>query len=170
MKAEGCSLPKTNVNVSDSRSRKSVFIRYWLPVLLWMALIFTLSTSVGSTRHTSRILGPILRWFNPDISDAAIQGVQTVVRKAGHMTEYALLALLLWRALHRAGPGEVRPWNWRQAGLAVVMAVLFAASDEWHQSWVAEREGRASDVLIDASGALLGLCGVWTFGRRSGRW
>jgi VanZ family protein len=134
-----------------------------------MSVILTFSTGVGSTRHTSRILGPILRWFNPGISDAAIQRVQTVIRKGSHMAEYALLALLLWRALRKPVRGEVRPWNWREADWLAI-AVLFAVSDEWHQSSVAERQGRLSDVLIDASGALLGLGGVWTFGRGSGRW
>jgi VanZ family protein len=151
-------------------SRTLLFVQYWLPVLLWMAVIFSLSTGAGSTRHTSRILGAVLRWFHPTISDGAIQRVQTVVRKGSHLAEYALLALLLWRALRKPDRGDVRPWSWREAALACALAVSFAASDEWHQSWVAERQGQVTDVLIDASGAMLGLGAIWTFGRRSGRW
>ena len=135
-----------------------------------MAVIFSLSTEAGSTRHTSRVLGAVLRWFNPNISDAAIQRVQTVVRKGSHMTEYAILALLLWRAVRKPARGDKGSWSWREGALALAIAVLFAVSDEWHQSRVAERQGRLSDVLIDASGAVLGLGAVWTFGRRSGRW
>lgn len=75
-----------------------------------MALIFAGSTGSLSESYTSRIIGPILRWFGPDISDVAIQRVQFVVRKAGHLTEYAALALLVLHALARtkALPGGSR--------------------------------------------------------------
>lgn len=130
-----------------------------------MAVIFSLSTEVGSTRHTSRVLGAVLRWFNPDMSDAAIQRVQTVVRKGAHLSEYAILALLLWRAVRQLARGAPGLWSRRDAALAFAIALLFAVSDEWHQSRVAERQARASDVLVDGLGAALGLGAVWTFVR-----
>jgi len=83
--------------VSEARQ----IVRAWLAVALWMALIFAGSTGSLSESYTSRIIGPILRWFGPDISDAAIQRVQFVVRKTAHFTEYAVLALLVRRALAR---------------------------------------------------------------------
>ena len=57
------------------------------------------STDLMSAEHTSRILTPLLRWWNPDISPAAIAQVHFFVRKAAHLTEYAILAGLLCRAL-----------------------------------------------------------------------
>jgi VanZ family protein len=66
-----------------------------------MAVIFGGSTDLLAECRTSRIIGPIMRWFDPHISDAAIGRVQFVVRKAAHVTEYAVLALLVWRALIR---------------------------------------------------------------------
>src|SRR4029077_17417126 len=75
------------------------FVRYWMPAIVWMALIFLGSTDMLSAEHTSRFLVPLLRWLDPQISWAALNAIQTIIRKLGHLTEYAILATLLWRAL-----------------------------------------------------------------------
>jgi len=74
------------------------FLRYWLPVILWMILIFSASTDSMSSGQTSRIIGPLLRWLKPDISEAAVGRIVLTARKSAHLTEYAILALLFWRA------------------------------------------------------------------------
>jgi VanZ family protein len=126
-----------------------------------MAIIFSMSTDAGSSRRTSRIIGPLLRWFNPAVSDETIERVQTVVRKGGHLTEYAILAALLWRGLRQSAAMNVapalRPWRRREAILAVIFAALFAATDEWHQSTVPSRQGQVSDVILDSAGATAGV-------------
>jgi len=66
-----------------------------------MAAIFTASTDLGSTQHTSRIIGPFLRFFWPAVPDQVVNDVQTVARKIGHMSGYAGLAILVWRARQR---------------------------------------------------------------------
>lgn len=142
-----------------------LFLKYWLPVLIWMLMIFSASTDAMSTRRTSRIIGPLLRWLKPDISEAAIYRVQYVARKGAHMTEYAVLALLLWRARRKPARQDLRPWRWAQAGFAFGLAALYAASDEFHQSWVPSREGRVADVFLDVAGAGLGLLAFWAIGR-----
>jgi VanZ family protein len=101
----------------------------WLPVIAWAGLIFAFSAQ------------PNLR-FVPD------QTLDFLVRKAGHMGEYGILALLLWRAL--ATTAWRRPWAW-----ALLFAVLYAATDEFHQGFVAGRHESALDVAIDATGALI---------------
>lgn len=149
------------------------FLKYWLPVLLWMGVIFTFSTDAGSSRRTSRIIGPILRWMIPDISEASIERVQLVVRKGSHLTEYAILGGLAWRALRQPRKEDQhnkRPWNRKHALAAVAIATLFALSDEWHQSTVPTRQGQFSDVLIDAAGASAGLMAIWMAGRFLNRW
>jgi len=149
------------------------FLKYWLPVLLWMGVIFTFSTDAGSSRRTSRIIGPILRWMIPDISEASIERVQLVVRKGSHLTEYAILGGLAWRALRQPRKEDQhnkRPWNRKHALTAVAIATLFALSDEWHQSTVPTRQGQFSDVLIDAAGASAGLVAIWMAGRFLNRW
>ena len=159
--------------VSTTPSPSSViagFLRYWLPVLLWCALIFGFSTDAGSTRHTSRILRPILRWLNPDISDEAIRRVQLGVRKTAHVGEYAVLALLVWRAKRKPARDDRRPWNWREAGLAFAFAAAFALTDEFHQALVPSREARVMDLFFDSLGAALGLLALHAYGRWRNRW
>jgi VanZ family protein len=142
---------------------------YWLPVALWMALIFGMSTGLGASHRTSRIIGPILRWFNPQVSDETIRGIQLGIRKTAHVTEYAILALLCLRALRQTRSGERRPWNTRTAIIALTITVLYAATDEWHQSFVPGREGAVRDVLIDAAGGSAGLLLNWWLMRRRQR-
>ncbi len=143
------------------------FLRYWLPLLIWMAVIFSASADAQSTQRTSRFLEPFLRWAWPEISAEGIEAVRWVVRKSAHVLEYAILAWLWWRALRRPVRGDARPWSWRVAGTALLAAVLYAATDEWHQSFVPNRSGAGLDVLIDTVGGVVGLTVVWWFqGRR----
>jgi VanZ family protein len=135
-----------------------------------MALMFGFSTEAGSTRQTSRIIGPLLRWLIPGIADATVYHVQSVVRKTAHVAEYSVLALLLWRARRQPIRGHSRPWRWSEAAFALSIAALFAASDEVHQSFVPTREGRVSDVVYDTAGAALGLFFLHAIGRRRGHW
>ena len=67
-----------------------------------------------------------------------------VLRKLAHMVEYGLLWWLWWRAL-----GYERP------GLAALIAIAYAASDELHQSFVEGRVGSPVDVAIDALGVAI---------------
>ncbi len=135
-----------------------------------MGLIFGASTGAGSSEHTSRIIRPVLRWLIPGIADATVRRVQFVVRKGGHLSEYAALAWLLWRVRRQPVKNDPRPWRWSEAVFALLMAVLFAATDEAHQSMVPSREGRISDVFIDAAGAALGLLVLHAQGRWRGKW
>lgn len=141
------------------------FLRFWLPALIWMAVIFSGSTNAGSTHHTSRIIGPILRWINPNVSDQTIENTQFVIRKIGHLTEYAILALLFWYALYKPRQQDVRPWSRRIAGKALMLAAIYSGSDEIHQAFVPTRQAQFSDVLIDLCGASLGILALWAFGR-----
>jgi len=151
-----------------SKLRYSVF--YWLPVLLWMVVIFGASSDRHSFSHSSRLIGPIVRWLIPHISDHALYRVIFGIRKIAHLMEYAILALLIWRALRQPVSNNTRPWQWRRATFALLLVVLYAASDEFHQAFVPSREASVIDVLIDTSGAAVGLGVLWMAGRRCGRW
>jgi len=147
------------------------FLKCWLPVFLWMGLIFILSTDLGSSAHTSRILGPLLRWLIPNVTREQIEMVQFLVRKGGHVAEYAGLAMLLVRAL-RPALRATQAWSWPAAGLTLAAATAYAATDEWHQSFVATRTASAGDVLLDAIGVSIGLVLVFgwqKFARRADR-
>lgn len=123
-----------------------------------------------SSPRTSRIIAPLLYWLKPDLSEDTVSRVVTVVRKAGHMTEYAILACLLWRALRKPRKGDHRPWHWREAGIVLLIAGAYAVSDEFHQAFVPSRQASQGDVLLDVGGALLGLLALWQAGRWCKRW
>ena len=140
------------------------FLKHWLPVLIWLGVIFLGSTDMLSAEHTSRFLVPFLRWINPQISFATLNAIQLGIRKLGHLTEYAILAMLLWRAL-RSGTR----WQVKMSILFLVAALasaIFAASDEFHQSFVPSRTASPNDVMIDICGALIGLLGCLMFAAR----
>jgi len=105
------------------------------PAIAWAGLIFAFSAQ------------PNLR-FVPD------EGLDFVVRKAGHMAVFGILALLLWRAV-AATTAWRRPSAW-----ALALTVLYAATDELHQGFVAGRHPSALDVGIDATGALIAVVAV----------
>jgi VanZ family protein len=115
----------------------------WIPVLIWGAVIFTLSTSAFSAANTSRIIDPILRWLIPGISAASVDVCHMLVRKAAHFTEYGILFWLLAR-----GPMANRPY------LALMLCVVYALTDEGHQVFVPGRTASLYDVALDSTGAL----------------
>ena len=127
-------------------------IKRWLPVLLWMGVMFFGSTDLMSAEHTSRFITPFLLWLKSDLSPAAIAQVHFFVRKAAHLTEYAILASLLWRAFR-----NLADKSWQRAALTFSCATLFAFTDEFHQSFVPSRTSSLGDVAIDCTGALIGI-------------
>jgi VanZ family protein len=111
----------------------------WLAVAGWMALIFFFSSQ-------------------PQLPSPPDPWADLIFKKGAHFTVYAVLAVLFRRAL-REGRGI---W-----ALSWVLAVLYAASDEWHQSFVPGRHPQLTDVLIDACGAVTGLLILWWRQRRA---
>src|SRR4051794_25430069 len=103
---------------------RSAALTVWLPIVAWAALIFALSSipSLGTGLGT---------W-------------DLILRKCAHMTEYAVLAFLLARAVEREAP-------------ALALGILYAASDELHQAFVRGRHASPIDVAIDTVGLLIGL-------------
>jgi VanZ family protein len=146
------------------------YLKYWLPVMVWAAVIFSASTDALSSPRTSRIIGPILLWLNPDISPETIERVQWVARKTAHVLEYAILGVLLWIALRKPRWKELRSWQWRPAAWSLAWSFLYALSDEGHQLFVASREASVRDVFLDTAGAALGLCFLWMWGRWRRAW
>ncbi len=148
-------------------SKFKSFLKYWLPVVLWAALIFSASGDKKSVQHSSRIIEPFVRWLIPDISDEAVHTTVLVVRKCAHVTEFAIFTMLLMRAARETvwKQSESVGWSWKAALFAIVGSVLFAISDEIHQSFVPGRQGAAMDVVIDAAGAVSGLICVRLVGQ-----
>jgi VanZ family protein len=145
-------------------SARSNFV-YWLPVVLWASTIFGASSDSGSFRHSSRIIGPLVHWLFPNLSEEQIHAIVFIVRKIAHLTEFAIFALLVWNALQRPRWKDSRPWSWRSAVESLWFAVLYATTDEFHQTFVPSREGCLRDVFIDSCGAVTGMLLLWAVGR-----
>lgn len=125
-----------------------------MPAIAWMLLIFAGSSDILSAEHTSRFIVPFLLWLNPSMSYQTIAAIHMVIRKMGHVTEYAILAALLWRALR----GTFSALSRRIIALCTFgVAAAFAASDEFHQSFVPSRTATAHDVFIDCVGVLIAI-------------
>ncbi len=104
----------------------------WIPAFVMMGLIFLLSSLPASRL--------------PDFG-----AIDFLIKKGGHATGYALLGLAYFFALPpRLSPGY-------RAAMALIMALLFALSDEYHQSFVEGRTSSLRDVLIDGGGATIAL-------------
>jgi VanZ family protein len=123
-----------------------------MPAIAWMLLMFAGSSDVLSAEHTSRFIVPFLLWLRPTISPEAIATIHLVLRKLGHVTEYAILAALLWRALR----GTFAALSRRTISICTFgVAAAFAASDEFHQTFVPSRTATIHDVFIDFAGIAL---------------
>jgi len=125
------------------------------PLILWLAFIFFASTGEFSAENTSRIIRPLLLWLFPGISEERLALAHFLIRKAAHFTEYAILALLSARAFSISSK-EVLRRHWFFISLAIV--ILYALTDEYHQSFVPSRTSSIYDSLIDMSGGLTMLC------------
>ena len=130
--------------------------RIWryAPLVVWMAFIFLFSTGGLSASNTSLIIRPLLLWLFPDISEERLALAHFMVRKAAHFTEYAILALLAARAFTGSSQKTLRR-RWFLAALLLV--VVYALSDEYHQTFVPARTGSIYDSFIDMSGGLTAL-------------
>jgi VanZ family protein len=129
-------------------------LKNWLPVFIWLGVIFLGSSDLMSAEHTSRFIVPFLRWLKPDISPETLASIHFIVRKCAHLGEYAVLALLLLRAAILTNLKRSLAILY----VSVWVACLFVATtDEFHQTFVASRGASATDIMIDSGGAILGL-------------
>ncbi len=158
------------IRLSSGVLQLRAFCKYWLPVLIWMALIFTASADAHSYEHSSRIVEPLLRWLFPQMPQARIEAIHHVIRKGAHLTEYFVFALLIWRAVRRPVKNDPRPWAWREARLTLLVVMLYAATDEFHQQFVPTRTSLVPDVFIDTAGGAAALLALWLIGRWRKHW
>ncbi len=130
---------------------------WWGLVVLWCAVIYCFSEfSFFTGENTEHIIRHMIK----DLSFAGAEGNDTsfslnfVIRKFAHLSAFGVLAVLVWKALVPHRFAYIGAWSF---------AVLYAATDEWHQSFEPGRTALVSDVLIDATGAALALWVVHLF-------
>ncbi|MGH9836923.1 MAG: VanZ family protein [Blastocatellia bacterium] len=140
-------------------------ILYWLPPLLWMAAIFYFSTDTFSGENTGSLLWRIISFVHPGVTEEQFSAIHFYLRKAAHFMEYALLALLLFRAFRA---GAITSWRWRWALGSWLIVVVYALADEYHQTFTRHRVGSIYDSLTDIAGGMSALLALWLIRRRRG--
>jgi VanZ family protein len=124
----------------------------WAPPIVWTAVVLVMSSASFNAYNTGAVLQPLLTWLVPWLTAEHLRLLHGLVRKAAHLTEYAILAALWFRAFTRTATSPTTA-----AWLALAVSVACAVVDETHQALVPTRTGSAGDVMIDAVGALAAL-------------
>ena len=145
-----------------------------LLVIAVMVIIYCFSAQTGA--ESGAMSGRITMWvlnlvvpgfgdFSPEKQEAIRSAVSFAVRKLAHFSEYALLgfSLMLHIAQIEKKIAVRLPWLWSWC-----VGTLYAASDEYHQGFVAGRGPSVRDVMIDSSGVIAGtLLLLWIIWRRT---
>jgi VanZ family protein len=133
-------------------------IKRYGPLVLWIGLIFFLSSGAASAAQTSRIIRPILVFLFPSASEATLQQYHFFIRKCAHLTEYALLAFWTIRALAWPTYSSLRKYRYL---LAILLVLVVASLDEFNQSFEPSRTSTPWDVLLDCIGGSIMTCFYW---------
>lgn len=125
----------------------------WAPTVAWLTMIAFFSTDTFSAEHSRGILERIIVWLHGPISRAHLEMLNVIVRKTAHFTVYGFLSLLAyysWRATlpRRAG------WTFIWSVLALLVTLVAASGDEFHQMFVPSRGPSIHDVQLDMMGAM----------------
>lgn len=121
-----------------------------------------MSTDPFSAEHTKWFFEPILRWLIPGLAQTQYDYMHHIIRKCAHFTEYFVYFLLLYRAVR----GRHSGWRWSWGSVALLIAAVYSASDEFHQIFVASRGPSVYDSLLDTTGASVALLVLWFWFRR----
>jgi VanZ family protein len=113
----------------------------WTAVALWTAVILLSSSDSFASTETGGVLARLL---GPHVSAETLATINFLIRKAAHVVAYGILGALAWRAAGRAG-------------VAMLIVLVVATVDEWHQSTTALRSGSPWDVLLDLAGAAIAI-------------
>ena len=122
------------LNIFKSKKLKD-FVRFYFPVLIWMGIIFYLS-SIPSLK-----------------SGASVIFVEIILRKIAHLMEYAILAFLIFRIFFI----NKQCLFLKSLLISLLIIFLYSVGDEVHQLFVEDRAGKIIDVGIDLIGGIIGL-------------
>jgi VanZ family protein len=145
-------LPVFSLEASAPPLRRNLLIS-WIPTLAWLCLLALFSTDTFSAEHTGSILEKVLRAFFGEISRQRFEAIHFLIRKSAHFCSYGALsafAFFSWRATFTA----LKAWSVRWSGLALLLTLVAASADEFHQSFLPSRTASPRDVMLDMVGAL----------------
>lgn len=140
------------------------WIRSWWPAIAWACVIFTLSTDSFSAAHTFHIIGPLLHWLFPGLSQKSVNFIHHLIRKTAHFSEYFIFYLFIFRGVRGVRTG----WRWTWGFAAWFVAAAYSCLDEVHQAFVASRTASPYDSLLDSIGAFFAflVLALWFYFRR----
>ncbi|MBR1801808.1 VanZ family protein [Candidatus Saccharibacteria bacterium] len=122
------------------------FFKIWYPSILMMVLIFIMSSfpAVDSDQQSGLIVNALTTAF-PSLEN--VDFLVNIVRKSAHFLEYAIFGFFTARAFKLS---KKSPW------FAILLCGIYAATDEYHQTFVPGRSGEIADILLDTAGATFG--------------
>jgi VanZ family protein len=130
-------------------------LRAWLPVVACLLVFALESTTWGGADHTSSPLRRIAESAFGFNQFAYWDQIHFMIRKTGHFMGYGIFSLVCFRAIRMIQIKPARRLSDRLTahGLAIAATFLVAGADEFHQTFLPNRFGSFSDVLLDTSGA-----------------
>lgn len=131
--------------------------KYLILTILWMIFIFVMSHTPGndSSKQSNFIVNIIVQ-----ILPITRNTLSFIVRKCAHMTEYAILAFLIYKTIVHIENSLIKSF---------IFTFLYACTDEFHQLFIAGRAGQIRDVCIDSTGALIMLLIIYFILKRKGK-
>src|SRR5262249_8089741 len=141
-KARSSDMSTARQSLETSSAQSSIrTVQFWLPLIIWLGVIYSFSTDEFSASNTAGLVVPILHFLFPGLSPDQLEFWHAVIRKLSHITEYAILAWLTYRAIRFDEPdplkAKVRTFQF---------LVLAAMIDEFHQSLTMSRGASIVDV------------------------
>jgi VanZ family protein len=138
----------------ESEFTRRIALLWWATCIAWAALIFYLSTQTFGPNLSRPLLAWVLDVLQLRVSRGTFGYLHALVRGSAHLTEYAIFALLLYGL-----PVEKHREHWRPrwAMFCVLVAAVYALTDEFHQLFVPGRHASLLDCGLDAVGAALAM-------------
>ena len=135
----------------------------YAPLLIWIGVIFFLSSGQGSMSRTSLIIRPILEFLFPSAPEETLLFYHGYIRKVAHFAEYGVLGLFACRAFSGSLQNFIRNHHYI---LAIILFIVVAVLDETNQSFIPARTGSPFDVLIDLSGGFTAIVLFYLLAKR----
>lgn len=132
------------------------FFKVWYPSILMMILIFIMSSfAANESDQQSGLIVNALTFAFPELKNVSF--LVNIVRKTAHFLEYAIFGFFTARAFKLS---KKSPF------FAVLLCGIYAATDEFHQTFIPGRSGEVADVLLDTAGATFGAFIYWFFTKK----
>jgi VanZ family protein len=136
-------------------ARWTFIVQAWLPVLLLSGVFVLESSAAFGADHTSRPLHTLLHGVVGSSLDHNWSLAHHILRKVGHFGGYGVFALICYRGFRMTLHQSFRALRdgLGSHALAVSVTFLVASADEIHQTFLPNRTGSFSDVMLDTAGA-----------------